>query len=79
MEHGRLTGQFSERRRSQSLSWLSALLEQGLRDAFSARREVAALRRSLELEVAAGKISAPYAARRLLDAAGLSAEPDKPQ
>jgi LAO/AO transport system kinase len=79
MEHGRCSGQFLERRHSQSLSWLSALLDQGLHEAFSAKRELTALKRALELEVAAGNVSAPYAARRLLEAAGLIAEPNKEQ
>ena len=78
MAHGGQTGQFLERRRLQSLAWLSALLEQGLRDAFFSNREVVALKRTLELEVAAGKVSAPYAARRLLEAAELPAKARKP-
>jgi LAO/AO transport system kinase len=79
MAHCLRTGQFEERRRSQSLSWLSALLEQGLREALSSKREVVALRRALEVEVAAGNVSAPYAARTLLDAAGLRIETNKPE
>ena len=79
MRHAELTGQFIERRHSQSLSWLSALLEQGLHEAFSSKREVAALRRALELEVVAGNVSAPYAAHQLLEAAGLLMENNKPQ
>jgi LAO/AO transport system kinase len=72
MAHAGQSGQFSERRRSQSLAWLSALLEQGLQEAFFSKLEVVALKRSLELDVAAGNMSAPYAARRLLEAAELS-------
>lgn len=79
MKHADATGQFIERRHSQSLAWLSALLEQGLHEAFAAKREVIALRRALELEVVAGNVSAPYAARRLLEAAGLMVENNKPQ
>jgi LAO/AO transport system kinase len=79
MEHSMRTGQFHERRHSQSLAWLSALLEQGLHEAFSSKREVLAVRRALELEVAAGNMSAPFAARRLLEAAGLIMETDKPE
>jgi LAO/AO transport system kinase len=78
MGHGLRTGQFAERRRSQSLAWLSALLERGLREAFFSKPEVVALRRSLEVEVAAGNASAPYAASRLLKAAGLTAQADMP-
>jgi len=78
MAHGERTGQFQERRRSQSLAWLSALLEQGLKDAFFSNRKLVALKRSLELDVAAGKVSAPFAAARLLDAAGLAAAAGKP-
>jgi LAO/AO transport system kinase len=75
MAHGVRTGQFLERRRSQSLSWLSALLEQGLREAFASNPEVATLKRALELEVAAGNASPPTAARVLLEAAGLRPGP----
>jgi LAO/AO transport system kinase len=78
MEHGARTGEFLERRRSQSLAWLSALLEQGLREAFAAKPDVMALKRSLEVEVAAGTASAPHAARQLLRAAGLITPADGP-
>jgi LAO/AO transport system kinase len=78
MEHGKRTGQFDERRRSQSLAWFSALLEEGLRAAFFARPEVVALKAALELEVQAGTASPPFAARRLLEAATFSAGRNKP-
>jgi LAO/AO transport system kinase len=76
MGHSARTGQFQERRHSQSLAWLCALLDQGLHEAFASKRDVSALRRALELEVVAGNVSAPYAARRLLEAAGLVVEND---
>jgi LAO/AO transport system kinase len=75
--HGEQTGQFAERRRSQSLAWFSALLEQGLREAFFARPEVVALKTSLERDVQAGRASPPFAARKLLEAAGTAAHGDK--
>ncbi len=75
--HGERTGQFSERRRSQSLAWFSALFEEGLREAVLAKPEVVALKRSLEVEVQAGRASAPHAARKLLEAAGLADGRDK--
>jgi LAO/AO transport system kinase len=76
--HGERTGQFAERRRSQSLAWFSALLEQGLQEAFFAKPEVVALKGSLERDVQAGRASPPYAARRLLEAAGLGPGKDEP-
>ncbi len=76
---GKSNGQFAERRRMQALSWLSALLEQGLRDAFASKGAVAELRRTLELEVAAGLTSAPFAARKLLKAAGFIGEDANPE
>jgi LAO/AO transport system kinase len=69
IRHGETSGSLAGRRRAQALSWLSALVEQGLRDAFYSRPETAALQQTLEAEVAAGSISAPSAARRLLEAA----------
>jgi LAO/AO transport system kinase len=78
MAHGEKTGQFSERRRSQSLAWFSALLEQGIRDAIFSDRRLLALKRSLEQDVAGGNLSAPYAARKLLESAGLAATAGKP-
>lgn len=75
MAHARSTGQFEERRRSQSLAWLGSLLEHGLREAFLSRSDLSALRRSLEADVASGLVGAPFAARRLLEAAGLGAGP----
>jgi len=68
--HGRHSGAFAVRRREQALAWLDALVAEGLREAYAARRGVSALRAQLESQVGAGLVPAPEAARRLLAAAG---------
>ena len=70
--HGRQSGSFVARRREQSLAWLEALVNEGLREAYAARKGVAALRAHLESQVGAGLVPAPVAAVRLIAAAGFS-------
>lgn len=67
---GKQSGTFAARRRSQALTWLDALLAEGLLEAYTARRGVATLRARLESEVGAGLVPAAVAARQLLAAAG---------
>lgn len=74
LEHARRSGGFEARRREQALAWLGALVEQGLHEALEGRADLALLRRSLQAEVAAGRLPAPQAARKLLEAVGLAKE-----
>ncbi len=67
---GRAHGGFAARRREQSLAWLGALVEEGLREAFAARPEVMRLRAELEPRVAGGTLPAPAAAQAILAASG---------
>jgi LAO/AO transport system kinase len=67
---GRESGTHARRRQEQAVAWLQQLVEEGLRESFSSRRGVATLRAQLDAQVAAGQVSAPEAARRLLVAAG---------
>ena len=69
--HTRRSGAFAERRRAQALAWLQSLVEQGLQEAFLSNPAVQAARAELEASVAAGQMSAPAGAKRLLAAAGL--------
>ncbi len=75
--HSGLTGAFAGRRRTQALAWLRSLVEQGLQDAFLGNPAVRASRAELEAGVAAGQISAPTGARKLLAAAGLKTVVDE--
>jgi len=68
MNHMRQCGAFDARRRAQALDWLDALVLEGLRELFAAHPQVAALRRELEHQVAAGLVPAPSAAKQLLAA-----------
>lgn len=70
--YGRAHGGFALRRREQALAWLAALVDEGLREAFAARPEVARLRAELETQVATGQLPAPAAALALLTAAGMT-------
>ena len=68
MKHGAL----ARRRRVQAMAWLRALVEEGTREAFEANPAVRAEKTEIEEKVAAGLVSAPEGARRLLAKAGLS-------
>jgi len=68
VSYGRQQGSFDLRRREQALAWLTALVDEGLREAFAAQPETARLRGELESQVAAGLLAAPSAARQLLAA-----------
>jgi LAO/AO transport system kinase len=68
----RAGGTFAARRQEQALAWLHALVGEGLREAYEAQRGVAALRTELEMQVGAGLLPAPVAARQLLAAAGFA-------
>ena len=70
---GKETGSFAARRQEQALAWLDALVGEGLREAYEAKVGLAALRTELEVQVGAGLVPAPVAARKLLAAAGFVA------
>ncbi len=61
------SGELARRRRSQARAWLWRLLDDGLQAAFRGDAKVAARLPSLEAEVEDRSISAPRAARLLLD------------
>jgi LAO/AO transport system kinase len=61
------SGELERRRRSQARAWLWRLLDEGLHTAFRADSKLAARLPDLEREVEAHAISAPRAARILLD------------
>lgn len=67
---GHACGEFNLRRREQAQAWLDALVIEGLREAYARRSGTAALQAEIEAQVRAGKLHAPEAARRLLEAAG---------
>jgi len=62
------TGERDARRREQALAWLWRLLRDGLEAAFRGHEAVEARLAELEREVEAQKLTAPHAARALLDA-----------
>jgi LAO/AO transport system kinase len=66
----RENGAWERRRRAQERDWLHALLRERLWERFRADERVAALLPELEREVAAGRLPATTAARRLLEALG---------
>jgi LAO/AO transport system kinase len=61
------SGELERRRRVQSRAWLWRLLDDGLQDAFRGDSKVAARLPELEREVEANAVSAPRAARALLE------------
>ena len=61
------SGELERRRRSQARAWLWRLVDEGLQAAFRADPRVAAKLPELETEVEARAVSAPRAARSLLD------------
>jgi len=61
------SGDLERRRRSQARAWLWRLLDEGLQAAFKADPKLAARLPELEAEVEAHAVSAPRAARSLLD------------
>ncbi len=63
----RKSGELERRRRTQARAWLWRLLDEGLQAAFRADPKLAARLPDLEAEVEAHAISAPRAARILLD------------
>jgi LAO/AO transport system kinase len=63
----RASAVFEERRRNQETSWMRELVNEGLATEFSQHPGVAALRKELEAQVAAGEIPAAAAAERLLE------------
>jgi LAO/AO transport system kinase len=60
-------GELARRRRGQARAWLWRLLDDGLQAAFKADVRVATRLPALESEVEASAVSAPRAARQLLD------------
>jgi LAO/AO transport system kinase len=61
-----LQGFFERRRTAQRTAWFDAALDEGLRDLFSRRPDLAAARATAQESVSAGTCSPPEAARRLL-------------
>jgi LAO/AO transport system kinase len=66
------SGALGERRRSQTLRWLWSLVEDHLRQAMHDSTEVRDIRDALEREVVAGTTPAAVAARRIVQALGIS-------
>jgi LAO/AO transport system kinase len=64
------TGERAARRRAQQLRWFETLLEDRLRDVLRRDRRVADLLPAMESAVAEGRMVAPAAVRRVLEAAG---------
>ena len=60
------SGEWQNRRQSQSLKWLQELIQTGLRAAFTQNPKVAARLTTLEQDVLSGRIAASTAARELL-------------
>ena len=60
------SGEWQNRRQSQSLMWLQELIQTGLRAAFTQNPKVAARLTTLEQDVLNGRIAASTAARELL-------------
>jgi LAO/AO transport system kinase len=60
-------GVLDNRRRHQTLEWMQALLEEGLRARFLGNPQIAAHREKLQAEVLAGRLSAGAAVEALLD------------
>ena len=71
--HG-AAGGLEARRRSQAQAWLDSLVNEGVRELFARRPDLAALRAELEVQVGAGLMPAPVGAQRLLAALGLGPE-----
>jgi LAO/AO transport system kinase len=65
------SGERAARRRAQQLRWFESLLEEKLREMLRRDRRIAALLPGLETAVAEGRMVAPAAVRRVLEAAGL--------
>ncbi|MEZ5276567.1 MAG: methylmalonyl Co-A mutase-associated GTPase MeaB [Opitutaceae bacterium] len=68
-ERGLRSGVFEKRRRHQLLEWMRTLVTDELQSRFLHHPSVAAIRESLEKEVAAGTLPVATAVERLLDAA----------
>ncbi len=66
------SGERAARRRVQQLRWFESLLEDRLRELLRRDRKIAPLLPALEAAVAEGRIVAPAAVRRLLEAAGFA-------
>jgi LAO/AO transport system kinase len=64
------SGALADRRRKQALDWMGERVDAGLKEAFRANLAVKDLLPKLRAEVAAGRVPASTAARRLLAAAG---------
>jgi LAO/AO transport system kinase len=79
--HARLTasGELAQRRQRQNLRWLWNLVEDQLRGAVQGHPAVRAIREGLEHEVLAGVTPASAAARRLLEAFGVSSHREHPR
>jgi LAO/AO transport system kinase len=72
--HARLraSGDLVERRRRQNLRWLWSIVEDQLQQSIRTHPAVNAIRKNLERDVLADAIPAPVAARRILEAFGIS-------
>ncbi len=65
------SGERAARRQAQQLRWFESLLEEKLREMLRRDRRISALLPALETAVAEGRMIAPAAVRRVLEAAGL--------
>jgi len=70
-ERLKASGLLERRRRQQMLRWMWALVDERLRGALQAHREVKAKLPALEAEVLAGRLAPPAAAREILEAFGV--------
>ena len=66
------SGELAERHRRQGVRWLWSIIEDRLRQAVREHPEVRAIRAGLETDVLAGTMPPEVAARRILDAFGLT-------
>lgn len=64
---GEATGEISRRRRTQSVAWMHALIEEHLRSDFYGRTDVKTARAAIEQDVAAGRLPPLAGALRLLE------------
>lgn len=69
--HGKKTGALAARRAEQALTWLHALVAEGLREMFLANPAVQAAQADVMARVAGGQLAPPQAAQILLARAGV--------
>jgi len=70
--NSKANGELAERHRQQGVRWLWAIIEDRLRQAVRQHPKVRSMRETLEKDVLTGMLPPEVAARRILDAFGLS-------